>query len=44
MSQKLLVRGANIDYINKNGMGALHLCIENNLVESVRFLLKKGAN
>ena len=44
MSSKLIVRGADINYVNKNGCTALHLCVENKLTEPVGFLLKKGAN
>lgn len=43
MASKLIVRGANIDYVNKNGNTALHLCIENQLTDAVEFLLFKGA-
>jgi ankyrin repeat protein len=35
MSAKLIVRGANVDYVNINGNTALHLCVENNLTEAV---------
>ena len=31
-------------YVNKNGNTALHLCIENNCLDAVKFLLFKGAN
>jgi ankyrin repeat protein len=44
MASKLIVRGADVNYCNKNGNTALHLCIENNLKEAVVCLLKKGAN
>jgi ankyrin repeat protein len=44
MCSKLLVRGADINYVNKNGNTALHLCVENRLTDSVNFLLKKNAN
>ena len=39
-----MVRGAQIDYVNRNGNTALHICIENNRKEAVKFLLSKGAN
>ena len=39
-----MVRGAKIDYVNKNGNTALHLCIDSKLVDAVKFLLFKGAN
>lgn len=29
MASRLIVRGAQIDYVNKNGNTALHLCVEN---------------
>ena len=44
MCSRLIVRGADVNYCNRNGNTSLHLCIENNLVDSVQFLLKKGAN
>ena len=44
MASKLIVRGAKIDYVNKNGNTALHICIENKMKEAVEFLLFKGAN
>ena len=44
MASKLMVRGAQIDYVNRNGNTALHICIENNRKEAVKFLLSKGAN
>jgi ankyrin repeat protein len=44
MCSKLIVRGADVNYVNTNGNTALHLCIENSLVDAVTFLLKKGAN
>jgi len=44
MASKLMVRGARIDYVNRNGKTALHICVENKLVEAVKFLLSKGAN
>ena len=44
MARRILVRGANIDYVNSNGNTALHLCVENGLDSAVTFLLKKGAN
>ena len=43
MASRLVVRGANIDYVNSNGKTALHMCVENKLIKSVRFLLQKGA-
>jgi len=35
MASRLIVRGANIDYVNRNGNTALHLCVENKLKEAV---------
>ena len=44
MASRLMVRGAKINYVNKNGNTALHLCIESKLTDAVKFLLFKGAN
>ena len=44
MCSKLIVRGADINYVNVNGCTALHLCVENKLTEAISFLLKKNAN
>lgn len=44
MANRLIVRGAKIDYVNRNGNTALHLCINMKLTDSVRFLLYKNAN
>jgi ankyrin repeat protein len=49
MASRLIVRGAQIDYVNRNGQTALHLCVanhcaDNNLQDAVEFLLFKGAN
>lgn len=44
MASRLLVRGAYIDYVNRNGNTALHLCVQNKLKDAVNFLLFKGAN
>lgn len=44
MCTKLLARGAHIDFINSNGNTALHLCVENKILDAVAFLLKRGAN
>jgi ankyrin repeat protein len=30
MASKLIVRGADVNYVNRNGNTALHLCIDNN--------------
>ena len=43
-ARKLILRGAWIDYVNRNGNTALHLCVQNGNTEAVDFLLKKGAN
>ena len=32
MASRLLVRGSDINYANKNGYTALHICIQNKLV------------
>jgi len=44
MASRLIVRGAQIDYVNRNGQTALHLCVANKLTDAVEFLLFKGAN
>mmetsp|Transcript_24015 Transcript_24015/g.36928 ORF Transcript_24015/g.36928 Transcript_24015/m.36928 type:complete len:139 (-) Transcript_24015:2692-3108(-) len=44
MASRLIVRGADIDYVNGNGYSALHLCVENKNLKSVKFLLQKGAD
>lgn len=43
-AQRLLRRGANVNYCNLNGQTALNICIESNLVDAVRFLLDEGAS
>lgn len=43
-ANRLVIRGANLDYANRNGNTALHLCIQNGMEEAVDFLLGKGAN
>ena len=49
----MIVRGADVNYVNRNGNTALHLCIENNvfksdtqgtMIDAIAFLLKKGAD
>lgn len=44
MSSRLIFRGANVNYVNRFGKTAMHICVENNLYEQVRFLLFKGAD
>ena len=44
MVSRLLYRGARIDYVNKFGKTALHVCVESKLEEAVKYLLFKGAN
>mgnify|MGYP001043461799 CR=1 FL=1 len=44
MAARLVVRGANINYVNTNGNTALHLCVENKFYSAVKFLLSKGAD
>ena len=43
MISRILHRGASIDYVNKNGKSALHVCVEMKLEEQVSYLLWKGA-
>ena len=43
--RKLLIRGAEINYVNKFGKTAIHLAVENSLPENViQFLIHEGAN
>lgn len=53
MASKLITRGANVNYVNRNGRTALHLLVENNVIgpdnkasfyEPIKFLLEKRAN
>ena len=44
MASRLLVRGSNINYVNRNGYTALHICVQNKLIDATNFLLLKGAN
>lgn len=53
MASKLIIRGSDVNYVNRNGNTALHLLIENNtfnekgqgsMIEGIAFLLKKGAD
>ena len=44
MASRLLVRGANINYVNSNGQTALQICIENKNHSAVKLLLQKGAH
>ena len=44
MATNLILRGADIDYVNSFGFTALHLCVEKKLNRSVEYLLFKKAN
>jgi ankyrin repeat protein len=44
MARKLLKRGADINYCNRNGNTALHMCVYRGIIDSVKFLLNAGAN
>ena len=44
MASRLIVRGAKIDYVNRNGHTALHIMVESKNKQSVKFLLAQGAN
>mmetsp|Transcript_104764 Transcript_104764/g.144912 ORF Transcript_104764/g.144912 Transcript_104764/m.144912 type:complete len:99 (+) Transcript_104764:283-579(+) len=44
MANRIIARGANIDFVNSNGKTALHICIENKKEDAMEFLLDKGAN
>ena len=43
MASKLIVRGSNINYVNRNGQTALQMAVENMQKNAVKFLLQKGA-
>eukprot|EP00347_Sterkiella_histriomuscorum_P000748 403374657 len=43
-AKKLLQRGANIDYTNREGKTAVIMAIEQLRLESIKFLLQNGAN
>lgn len=43
MARKMISRGADINYVNRDGLTPLHLCVEKKRVEAVKFLLEKGA-
>jgi len=43
MARKLINRGADINYINKNGYTPLQFCVQTKNEEAVRFLLEKKA-
>ena len=44
MASRLIVRGADINYVNSNGFTALHICVENKLLPAIKFLLEQGAD
>lgn len=45
MMRKILIRGADINFRNREGKSALHIAVEHRLKEStIRFLLANGAN
>ena len=44
MASRLLVRGANVNYVNSNGLTALHVFVDNQMTEAIKYLLQKGAN
>lgn len=44
MASRLLKRGAKVDFVNSDGHTALHICIDNRLIEQCKFLLQNGAN
>lgn len=44
MCKKLISRGADVNYCNKQGKTAIFLCVENKLREATAFLLKNNAN
>lgn len=44
MAKKLLNRGADIDYVNREGKTALVMAVQMLRIDSIHFLLEKGAN
>ena len=44
MANKLLQRGAYINYCNRDGKTALVICVKMGIEKAVRFLLSKGAD
>jgi ankyrin repeat protein len=44
MAKKLLNRGANIDYVNREGKTVLVLATQLLRMQSIQFLLDRGAN
>ena len=44
MSTRLILRGARVDYVNKDGKTALNICVENQMMEQIHYLLYKNAN
>ena len=44
-AQQLLMRGANVNFNNKNGLTPLHIAVEHNVSsEVIDWLLQAGAN
>lgn len=41
MARKLIVRGADINYVNSNGMTALHICVLHKKELAIEWLLKQ---
>ena len=39
MASRLVVRGANVNYVNRNGQTALHMCVMNMKKDAVKFLI-----
>ena len=44
MSTRLILRGAQVDHVNKLGKTALHICVEQKMMEQIHYLLYKNAN
>ena len=44
MVARIILRGATVDFVNKQGKTALHYAVEENDEEAVKYLIYKGAN
>lgn len=44
MASRIISRGANVNYVNKNGKTALHLLCENLKLDGIKFVLANGGD
>ena len=44
MASRIISRGGNINYVNKNGKTILHLLCENMNFDGIKFVLENGGN